>query len=373
LQVRKGSFVLQIYVYLFQQALICVSEEKKKGLRGFLSSSSSSNSLRHLDDSGGGGGKSKKDKAALKLTGRIYLHHVKRIVDSSIPGELSLTIAMEDEALDSFILTFKDRGSHETWRRTLVSLLEEVHGRPFERAASPRPPGPSGQGGKLARMGFDETTLASVSGGDTLSPASASTGGFPRTFSPISPDSVEATTPQRSQSLVSTFGSAPLAPMHTPIDLVIVASLAPQQGGTVTASAAMKLRIIKSTMEFALRLLGPRDRLSFVTFEPEQGGRIRRTPFLCPGKQEGRRKLDTFVAGLSGTARLPDDDEDPYLVEFDTEDKVDVVAGVNTGLDVIMQRRLKNPLTGMLLVSDSLDSIKRAQMDLLLARAEAAR
>lgn len=42
------------------------------------------------------------------------------------------------------------------------------------------------------------------------------------------------------------------------------------------------------------------------------------------------------------------------------------------GLDVVLQRKQRNPISGMILVSDASDSTRRAQMDLVLARAEAA-
>lgn len=42
------------------------------------------------------------------------------------------------------------------------------------------------------------------------------------------------------------------------------------------------------------------------------------------------------------------------------------------GLDVVLQRKSRNPISGMILVSDAADSTRRAQMDLVLARAEAA-
>lgn len=41
-------------------------------------------------------------------------------------------------------------------------------------------------------------------------------------------------------------------------------------------------------------------------------------------------------------------------------------------LDVVLQRKSRNPISGMVLVSDAADSTRRAQMDLVLARAEAA-
>jgi hypothetical protein len=42
------------------------------------------------------------------------------------------------------------------------------------------------------------------------------------------------------------------------------------------------------------------------------------------------------------------------------------------GLDVVLQRKARNPVSGMILISDASDSTRRAQMDLVLARAEAA-
>ena len=43
------------------------------------------------------------------------------------------------------------------------------------------------------------------------------------------------------------------------------------------------------------------------------------------------------------------------------------------GLDVALQRKQRNPISSILLVSDAADSARRAQMDLVLARAEAAK
>lgn len=43
-----------------------------------------------------------------------------------------------------------------------------------------------------------------------------------------------------------------------------------------------------------------------------------------------------------------------------------------SGLDVVLQRKAKNPVSGMILISDTADTTRRAQMDLVLARAEAA-
>src|SRR5882757_8740949 len=65
-------------------------------------------------------------KGVLRLKGRIYIKHIRQVTDTSVQGELSLTIDMEDERLDSFILIFKDRSSLETWRVNIQSLVALV-------------------------------------------------------------------------------------------------------------------------------------------------------------------------------------------------------------------------------------------------------
>lgn len=94
-----------------------------------------------------------------------------------------------------------------------------------------------------------------------------------------------------------------------------------------------------------------------------------------------------------------------FVVPLHRDEKADVVSAVNVGeshipfvsllelfeseeeaveltfvrfsfspaLDVVLQRKTRNPLTGITLVSDTTDSVIRGQMDLVLARAEAAR
>lgn len=55
-----------------------------------------------------------------------------------------------------------------------------------------------------------------------------------------------------------------------------------------------------------------------------------------------------------------------------THNFVDIKFSPSSGFDVVLQRKARNPISGMILVSDAADSTRRAQMDLVLARAEAA-
>lgn len=366
LKVRKGAFVLDISVYLFQHALVCVTEEKKKGLRGFLNSPSSYSSLRHPSVERGG----KKDKGVLKLKGRIYFKHVKRVLDTSVAGALSLTIAMEDERMDSFVLTFRDKDIMDLWRRTILEAVQEVKADTQPRPMSPMSPpmsASSSMASKLAKMGFNDTVV-----NITQSP----------TNSPSSPQPQAMKRPGK--STIDDFGILsdsepdpacllpPLLPVHTPMDVLIVCAI--PNVSTTGPQSIHKIRPIKAAFDHACLSLGPRDRLSLVTYEHGVGGSVRKTHFFSPGRIEGRKKLEKFISQI---ARCPEDrsniSPDEFAVLADKEAKTDMISGINVGLDTVLQRKMKNPLTGVILINDNGEVVKRAAMDLVLARAEAAK
>ncbi|KAJ9124322.1 hypothetical protein QFC22_001122 [Naganishia vaughanmartiniae] len=365
LRVRKGAFVLDISVYLFQHALVCVTEEKKKGLRGFLNSPSSYSSLRHPTAERGG----KKEKGVLKLKGRIYFKHVKRVLDTSIAGDLSLTITMEDERMDSFILTFRDKDSMDLWRRTIIEAVQEIKADQQPRPTSPMSPPTSASGSitsKLTKMGFNDTVL-NITQSPTNNPSSPQLQGMKMPGKPTIGDSAEML---RSVS-ESACLPPPLLPVHTPIDLLIVCAI--PNALTAGTQAVHKVRPIKAAFDHACQSLGPRDRLSLVTYEHGMGGSIRKTSFFSPGRVEGRRKLEKFISGIACRPEsAKDTDSDEFTVVTDKEAKTDMISGVNVGLDTVLQRRAKNPLTAVVLINDNGDVVKRASMDLVLARAEAA-
>lgn len=87
--------------------------------------------------------------------------------------------------------------------------------------------------------------------------------------------------------------------------------------------------------------------------------------------------MEAFVDGIYGPEDGKDESatstSDQFLVRNVNEEKTDVVTAVNHGLDVVLQRKGKSSVSGMVLISDAADSTRRAQMDLVLARAEAAK
>ncbi|KAL0572801.1 hypothetical protein V5O48_009166 [Marasmius crinis-equi] len=396
LSVRRDSLVREFYVYLFKEALICVVEEKKRSLGRLLSNASG------LSDAGSVmGSSSAQAKGVLRLKGRIYVRHIKNVTASSAAGEMSLTIDMEDE-LASFILIYKDRSSLEAWKNTIQALVnmfqsqnpayqqQQQQQQSYDRGLDMEE---FGGNQKAMRMLSGSTSTTVSSGADSLlngssrSTMSSSTSHgsmqhppyhrphAQQKLSTLGEDD-EMVSYEAPTGLVTPYTSAgpsnSLTPLpHPPMDLIMVISLPPPHSAPSTAQ--LKLRVIKSTLEFIVASLGQRDRLSLVTFEVGIGGRVRKTPFLNVTKAHSKNRVEKFIADL--TSRRSDEDnfsQDEFLVRGNKDEKTDVVTAVNHGLDVVLQRKSKNAISGMILVSDASDSTRRAQMDLVLARAEAA-
>ncbi|KAJ7224310.1 Pleckstrin homology domain-containing protein [Mycena pura] len=381
LGVRRDATVREFYVYLFKEALICVAEERKRSLGRLLSNASG---ISEPQSTTAG-----TPRGVLRLRGRIYVRHVKHVTASSSAGEMSLTIDMEDE-LASFILIFKERASLEAWKNKIQALVNHFQAQNPQPLAEPDRPldieefGGSAKamrmlsGGSGTTSSTGESSLLNGSARSTMS-SSTSHGSLPppqrhnysNKLSPLGEDD-EMSAYDSPTGLVTPYMSAgpsnSLTPLpHPPLDLILVVSLPPP--GAAPSTAALKFRVVKTTFDFILASMANKDRLSLVTFEVGQGGRVRRTPFLYVGKAQSRARLEKFIDEMS--ARV-EGSMDEFLVRGSKEEKTDVVTAVNHGLDVVLQRKAKNPVSGMILVSDASDSTRRAQMDLVLARAEAA-
>ncbi|EIW79368.1 hypothetical protein CONPUDRAFT_138501 [Coniophora puteana RWD-64-598 SS2] len=387
LSVRRDALVREFYVYLFKEAIICVVEEKKRSLGRFLPSPGSQDLPSTQAQA----------KGVLRLKGRIYVRHIKRVTANFAAGDMSLTIEMEDERLDSFILVFKDRGTLEAWKSQIQSLVVSFQHQQHQAQYQQQSPPPFdleefGGSSKAARVlsGSTATTVSTVdsllhhSSRSTMS-SSTSHGSMPsRQMMHQQQQQQHKLSPLGEEDVLSSYESPALAvtphlagggasnslqPLpHAPLDLILIISLPPPNAAPSTA--ALKVRVIKTSLDFVVASLGPKDRLSLVTFEVGQGGRVRKTPFLSLGRNTSRNRLSKFIDEIGQTAEDSMDDE--FLVRASREEKTDVVTAVNHALDVVLQRKARNSVSGMILVSDAADSTRRAQMDLVLARAEAA-
>lgn len=406
LSVRRDALVREFYVYLFKEAIICVAEEKKRTLGRFLSSATGA-AANLADGASVISGGLIQSRGVLRLKGRIYIKHIRQVTDTSVQGELSLTIDMEDERLDSFILIFKDRSSLETWKTNVQSLVSSIERPRRELDQVPLDMDEFGGSAKAMRMlsgstGTSGTTADSLLHSSGRSMSSYTSHGGSVTLHTQYRSGTGKLTPLQEDEPPSLYSSGPLyaphmsagpsnslTPLpHPPLDLILVISLPTPH--SLPSTATLKLRVIKTSLEFIIASLGPRDRLSFVTFEVGVGGAVRKTPFLSLGRMQSRSRLNKFVDEIGFRPEDGRPFEDEFVVRGTKEEKTDVVTAVNhgmaffgkycvargtyrflAGLDVVLQRKSRNPVAGMLLVSDAADSTRRAQMDLVLARAEA--
>lgn len=343
LSVRRDSAIREFYVYLFKEAIICVVEEKKRGLGRLLSNASGLTDSTSSSMSG-------QSKGVLRLKGRIYVRHIKNVTASSAAGEMSLTIDMEDE-LASFILIFKERSSLEAWKnniQALVNMFQAQNGTTRQPQEPQRPLDMEEFGGsaKAMRMlsgGSTQTTVSTVdsllnsSSRSTMSSSTShGSAGIVRhnssnKLATLGEDD-ELSAYDSSTNLVTPHTSSgpsnSLSPLpHPSMDLILVISLPPPSA--LPSTAQLKIRVIKATLDFLVASLGPKDRLSLVTFEVGPAGRVRKCPYLSIGKTQSRQRLEKFIDEVG--VRL-DENQDEFLVRGSKDEKTDVVTAVNHGM-----------------------------------------
>ncbi|TIB78870.1 hypothetical protein E3Q22_02420 [Wallemia mellicola] len=413
LTIRRSTQSQTAQVFLFENALICVSEDRKS----------------HPMKDG---------RRVLKLKGKIYISNIRRA--TSI-GDTALVLETETDDFRDLTLMFMMRDEREQWKaqfdKLIYSSVNIQHHQPQpqhvntlqnqQTEQSPESPASSLRE-RIEKERISRLLTPQLGNNNRQSQQtsfSAPQVPFTAPLSPVSlPHSPRSTAPSSygkassiatsgistNPSDVSAFGLAyagegggnkaresmrssvsanvsanlsehslvQLAPHdgtlhpHAPADVVLILPLPTSQHGSPT----LKLRFLKSSLEFVINKLGPRDRICVVTFRSMQGGALRRTPFITPssinGKQKLSRFLETFGNNWDDSVYGIDGAPDPFKVGTKADEKTDVVTAMNAALDGVLQRTSKNAVTGIFLVSDNQDPTRRAQMELVLARAEAA-
>ena len=422
LNVRQDTVVREFSVYLFQEALLCVTEERKRGLGKLVAAV----------------GQDEAQKPGLKLKGRIYIRHIQQVLDTSAAGEPSLSIKMDDEHLDQFVLCFSSDAQAAAWRHKLEDLVEYVKNPDHVLTVPPATSGGTamqqkssgGHGSDMNQSASaSESSLTAVTRIPDTTSSQDHTGSFAkhieskkeRGASMISGKAgsagdaasiADSTGTRKSlrksnklgsdtrRSSVITGSKVPIMPLHqqwsasgghdpskpipellphAPLDLVIMISIPvvveahPHVSASISSSAALKLRLIRSSLEFIVNNLGPSDRICLVSYTVGMEGQVRKTQFLQASKESSRRKLHAFIEGMGSNDAS---ESDPFLEDLSklggSSERIDTVTAINVGLDVVLQRKSKIPTTGMILVNDTASGPKRNQMDLVMARAEAA-
>ena len=341
---------------MFEEAILCVTDDRAKGApRGA-------------------------DEKTLRLKGRVYVRHIKEILDTSSGqfGDYSVTIKMNDEGLDSFVIVFKDSTSLNVWKSQIELLVER------NRKGSPTapPPAPSSGMGRSHTLSSSKSTDSIISDGSDASSRksmhSAHFSNYTRTTSssapPFSPTIREEASIElrrfnsTSPRILSGFyphkstiaPPLPIAREFVPLDLMLILSIGP---------TTLQLNILKNTLEFLINNVGARTRISLVTYcaGDDGEGDLRRTPFIAIGTTEGKARLEGIVNRLGERGVV----EGGMIVH--PEESVNVVSAVNLALDVILQRKAKSALTGIVLLNDGKDGAHKQQMDLVMMRAEVAK
>lgn len=136
------------------------------------------------------------------------------------------------------------------------------------------------------------------------------------------------------------------ASVHVPLDLVVVIPVSSSMQG-------LKITLLRDALKFLVQNLGERDRMGLVTFGSSGGG----VPLvgMTTKAWSGWTKILNSIRPV-GQKSL----------------RADVVEGANVAMDLLMQRKSNNPISTILLISDS-STADVESVDFVISRAEAAK
>ncbi|RDK45053.1 von Willebrand and RING finger domain protein [Aspergillus phoenicis ATCC 13157] len=139
---------------------------------------------------------------------------------------------------------------------------------------------------------------------------------------------------------------SPAPSIHIPLDLVVVIPVSSSMQG-------LKITLLRDALRFLVQSLGPRDRMGLVTFGSSSGG----VPIVGMTTKSwgGWPKILESIRPV-GQKSL----------------RADVVEGANVAMDLLMQRKSSNPISTILLISDTSTSDPDS-VDFVVSRAEAAK
>jgi hypothetical protein len=134
--------------------------------------------------------------------------------------------------------------------------------------------------------------------------------------------------------------------IHIPLDIVVVIPVSSSMQG-------LKITLLRDSLKFLVHNMGPRDRLGLVTFGSSGGG----VPLVGMTSKSwgGWNKILSSIRPVGQKSM-----------------RADVVEGANVAMDLLMQRKFANPVSSILLISDSSTSDPES-VDFVVSRAEAAK
>ncbi|KAF3915388.1 hypothetical protein AA313_de0207532 [Arthrobotrys entomopaga] len=273
--------------------------------------------------SGQWGSQGRKKTGKCTLKGSILIkRHLQQVSDSSSANDHILTLNLSVAELPSFHLQFPNHSQLEQWRRALVNLNSDIpdSGHDDERGQSD--PDEEVDGRHSRRKGH------------RISSANSSIAGARSVVSAPT----EYTTSSR---ILRTSLAA-----HVPIDLVVVIPVTSSMQG-------LKINLLRDSLRFLVGTLGEKDRMGLVSFGSSGGG-VALVGMTTKNWSSWNRVINSIRPVGQKSLRA------------------DVVEGANAAMDLLMQRKNSNPISSILLISDSSTSDVEA-VDFVVSRAEAAK
>lgn len=261
----------------------------------------------------------KKTKCTLK--GSILIKkHLNQVEHSA--EELILTLSLSVAELPSFHLQFPDRGQLELWRRALMDIRLDF---------------PTSNRMQEYDQDYSGTEEDDYRRPKRLSSVNSSYGAARSTMTaPTEYTNSRAGQPEPRLA----------SPIHVPIDVVVVIPVSSSMQG-------LKINLLRDTLRFLVNNLGERDRMGLVTFGSSGGG-VPIVGMTSKAWRDWPKVLDSIRPVGQKSLRA------------------DVVDGANVAMDLLMQRKSSNPLSSILLISDSSTSDAES-VDFVISRAEAAK
>ncbi|KAK6008771.1 hypothetical protein QM012_000674 [Aureobasidium pullulans] len=263
---------------------------------------------------------SAKMRTKCTLKGSILIkRHLKQV--QFVPEHDILTLNLSVAELPHFHLQFHDRAQLDIWRRALISINS------LEISESDE---------DLETSGTDEEDLASRGGRRSSIPSSYGAGKSAYT----------APTEYTSPTFRGTHGFRLPAALHVPLDIVVVIPISSSMQG-------LKISLLRDVLRFLVNNLGEQDRMGLVTYG-SSGGSMPVVGMTSKNWNGWSRVFESIKPVGQKSLRA------------------DVVDGANVAMDLLMQRKAANPISSIMLISDSTTSDIES-VDFVVSRAEAAK
>lgn len=237
-----------------------------------------------------------------------------------------MTLSLSVDDLPYFHLYFRDHKDLDNWRKALVHISQSAD----NEALTSRGLNVEDDSDMDAQT-VDTSSIARRQSSTRSSVAPRSNITSPTDYSISGPDAVSC---------------RPTPSIHVPVDIVVVIPVTSSMQG-------IKINLMRDIVRFLVTSLGDQDRMGIVTFGSSGGG----MPIVGMASKAwtGWQKIYDSIRAV-GTKSL----------------RADVVEGANVAVDLLMQRKMSNPLASIMLISDAATADNES-VDFVVSRAEAAK